>query len=362
MIWLGRQDSKPSHLKSLNDNKYMELLTFSGSSCNTGMIRTTVTQGAILASVNHLFRRGAIFYARLRVPLDLVTAMGKSELVKSLGTADHQEAKRLLRSILNLWNAEFDDVRARSKLTASDKDYAAWDHYSDMLNRDEQERTRLPTVETIDAAEADLVRRVNAGEVETGSPLAMLDASLDFLVLKNTAKLSGDRRRIKLIDLRKQISTGETELVAHEVDLYLRQNGLIAPRGTPTWVAIARRMMRAEMEALQRSLERDVGDYSGRTADPLIVPPSVPRRVRAAPGEGLVEVLDIFTRENSKNVSKDRLNQTRRDVLSFADVVGTDFAVASIDKKAVRDWKALLIQFPVKERLINVFGCAEMVA
>ena len=44
-----------------------------------------------MALPSHLFRRGSAYSARRRVPLDLVEAIGKRELVRSLGTSDLAE-------------------------------------------------------------------------------------------------------------------------------------------------------------------------------------------------------------------------------------------------------------------------------
>ncbi|WP_366926978.1 DUF6538 domain-containing protein [Pseudogemmobacter hezensis] len=49
-----------------------------------------------MALPSHLFRRGAAYSARMRVPLDLVEILGKRELVQTIGTTDPTAAKRRL--------------------------------------------------------------------------------------------------------------------------------------------------------------------------------------------------------------------------------------------------------------------------
>jgi hypothetical protein len=39
-------------------------------------------------------RRGARYYLRVRVPLDLIDIIGRQEIWQSLGTGDHREAVR----------------------------------------------------------------------------------------------------------------------------------------------------------------------------------------------------------------------------------------------------------------------------
>lgn len=56
-----------------------------------------------MARLSYLLRRGASYYARARVPLDLVEVVGRKELVKALGTKDENEAKRLMWPVVEEW-------------------------------------------------------------------------------------------------------------------------------------------------------------------------------------------------------------------------------------------------------------------
>ena len=56
-------------------------------------------------------RRGARYYLRHRIPLDLVETIGRSEVWKSLKTADHREAvRRYIPARAELQEA-FDEAR-----------------------------------------------------------------------------------------------------------------------------------------------------------------------------------------------------------------------------------------------------------
>lgn len=102
-----------------------------------------------MARLSYLLRRGASYYARVRVPLDLVDIVGRKELVKALGTKDEHEAKRLMWPVVESWSRQFDDLRARRVLTDDDKADATWQHYSATLERDEQSRQHMPTAADI---------------------------------------------------------------------------------------------------------------------------------------------------------------------------------------------------------------------
>eukprot|EP01035_Chromulina_nebulosa_P065630 gene65630-89779_t len=105
-----------------------------------------------MARLSYLLRRGASYYARIRVPLDLVDVTGKQELVKALGTKDENEAKRLMWPVVEAWNRQFDDIRSRRIITDDDKAAATWQHYEATLERDEATRRALPTESDIATA------------------------------------------------------------------------------------------------------------------------------------------------------------------------------------------------------------------
>ncbi len=69
-----------------------------------------------------------------------------------------------------------------------------------------------------------------------------------------------------------------------------------------------------------------------------------------------MELFDIFARENPSGVAQDRLHQMRRDIGTFVELVGASFPVASISKVEVRNWKQLLVKYPVKATETNVFA------
>lgn len=320
------------------------------------MLHTTDTLGASMAKVSHLIRRGGAYSARRRVPLDLVAIVGKREFVKALGTSDPNEARRRLLPVLMEWQAQINDLYARRALVASDYDDATWDQYTGALARDEEERARRPDHREIESAEAELIERVKRGDIASADPLVILDATLDVLVKKNAKEISGDFRSAKLSEIRKHIASNEAALIAADVDEYIRKKGLIVDRVSPEWISLARRMMRAEAEALERTFERDRGEYGGIPKDPLVKPPSGSRREHAKPGETILELFEVFSKDNPRGVTKDRLDQCRRDINTFVELVGVTFPISNITKVEVRNWKQLLIKYPVKATETNAFA------
>lgn len=290
--------------------------------------------------MSYLLRRGASYYARARVPVDLVEIVGRKELVKALGTKDENEAKRLMWPVVEEWNRQFDDIRSRRVITADDKTDATWQHYEASLERDEAARRHAPTQADIDEATRAMFARVERGEISSTDPLAVLDATLEVQVKQRAHEISAISRKAKLADMQTHLASGTTALIAHEVDEYVEQNRLLVDRDHPDWKETARLMMRAEIESLKRSLERDAGDYSGRPSDPVVKPVVGSAREAAAPGESIMELFEVYARENPRQITADTLTQARRDVGTFVQLLGSTCPVHRIDKKAVREWKA----------------------
>ncbi len=293
------------------------------------------------------------------MPTDLVEIVGTTTRKQSLKTKDEATAKRLLWPVIEQWRREFDELRARRVLTDDDKAAAVWQQYTEGLERDEDRRRNLPNDADIEAATERAVDRVQRENIDTADPLAMLDAALEIQVLQDQLKgaesIDAKARRAKLSELRKHLSAGNTALIEHEVDEFLTRNKLIIEPGSPDRGALARQMMRAEIEALRRTVERDEGNYAGQPLDPIVKPASGARRAVAEPGQSVLEVFDIYATENPKQVKPDTLTQARRDVGLFVQYVGSTFPVTEIDKKAVREWKALLLKFPVKAAETKAF-------
>jgi integrase len=301
-----------------------------------------------VARLSYIIRRGASYYARVRVPLDLIETLGRQELVKALGTKDEHEAKRRMWPVVDAWFREFDDLRARRTLTDEDKAEATWQHYAGTLDRDEQTRHAAPTEAQIEAATEAAVERVQREGIDVRDPLAALDAGLEAMALKKRLAVEAAHRRAKLDAMRQHLASGETALIAHEVDAFIDRAKLLIDPLSPDCGDLARRMMRAEIEALESTLKRDKGDYSHVPADPIVKPANGGSREQAKPGETLMELFEQYAAENPKGISVDTIAQARRDVGGFSDYIGPHKPVSRIDKKDVREWKALLMKYPVK--------------
>jgi hypothetical protein len=66
----------------------------------------------------NVVRPGAVYQYRVRVPQDLIQALGCREVRRTLGTKDHAEAKRRKRIVAVEVQQEFDRARAHLKTAA----------------------------------------------------------------------------------------------------------------------------------------------------------------------------------------------------------------------------------------------------
>lgn len=229
----------------------------------------------------YLLNRDGRFFARLVVPKELRGVIGKSELRTPLGP-DRRGAIKLMPTAVAAMQAEINRARrdvhpdrpdTRDPFTTADFGRAVWQRYIAALAEDEANRDRFPAPAAIEAAQANVVQHFQR-EGLPPEPLAVLAQSLDLMVLRDARTFDQSARQARLVALRRELAASETHQVEHEIEAYLDQRGLAAPAGQAERVTLAKHLMRAEIEALQRTLERDRGDYAGQPSDPLVRPPA----------------------------------------------------------------------------------------
>lgn len=291
----------------------------------------------------------ASYYARLAVPKDLQPVLGKRELWESLRTKDAREARARVASVLARWHAEFADLRRRRDASEDDLKAATWDHYGAELEEHRIERQRIPTAEDVQRATDALVKRIMSGELPwSDDPKVQHAIGLRSDVLPGRAQVNARFRAVRRSTLENHLATNETVLVRDAANALIAREGYNIHPGTQAYLDLCQRLQRAELEALRRAEEHDRGDYTGRVADPIVSQPKGRASRVAAPGEDVMSLYEVFADENPKGVKAETLKMNREIVGWFAQHVGSTFPASSIDKKAVREWKAALARFPLK--------------
>ncbi|SEQ75442.1 hypothetical protein SAMN05428995_107110 [Loktanella sp. DSM 29012] len=150
---------------------------------------------------------------------------------------------------------------------------------------------------------------------------------------KGAASMAAKSRLTRRDILREHLSKGETVLVEHETDAFLSRNNVVALHGSKERNALSLGILRAEIEALERAIEREQGNYAGEPRDSIVKAKGAPRISPAADGETILEIFAIYRAENPRGVKSDTLNQARRDIGWFVDLVGDQMPVTAITKK-----------------------------
>lgn len=263
---------------------------------------------------SNLRTRGHTYYARLKVPAELQHLMGTKELSRSLNTKDRRTANVRKLSVLSEWHQKFDELRRRRDMTEADFANATWDHYAAELRHDE------------------LARIVPGADQQSAKSI----------------------REHHLTALREHLGRGETVLVHWAADSFIERHRLIVEKGSARYRELCHRLMRSQIEALQRAGERDVGNYAGLPADPVVTRPAATAEL-AKPGERLMDLFDRYAKENPKRITKANMDDTRKDLGTFVDLMGSDFPVTKLDKKAAREWKGLLMRYPLRAKERSIF-------
>lgn len=201
--------------------------------------------------VRNLVDRNGRYHARLVVPKDLRRITGKTELHSPLG-GDYRQALKLLPGAVAQLQHQI--ALAEQKAGAGKPqtgparyplapDQIAVSHYMQRLAFDDELRNdpRWPSV-GID----------------------------DFLVRQLREAISGKANDAELADL-----------VGAQIERFRAAGNLDAAPGSNAWRVIARALCSAELEALERVVERDEGDFTGTPSAPIIKNAQPPEKAPA---------------------------------------------------------------------------------
>jgi integrase len=312
-----------------------------------------------MALASNIVRRpgSSRYYVRVTVPKKLQVFLGKKELWKSLGTSDPHTARAKALPIMSGWYAEFEALAARREPSAADLQAATWSHYSATMELDRLERAALPTNDAIETARNKLAADIEAGRVAwSDDPLVQLGSAVELMLMKDAAATSRDLRARKLATVRKHLAAGETALIEWAADDVIERERLLMPKGSAAYRDLCQRLQRAEIQVLERAQERDQGNWTGSSNDPVVAPvdPTMARK-HAAPGETLAELYARYEVEQAGRVSADTWAQNAGIAKLFFEHVGETAHVTAVTRKAVRNWKHALASWPRKATSIKEF-------
>ena len=235
----------------------------------------------------HWKEKGGRFWARMAVPTNLQTILGKSELIEALGgdlrTADRnhaaavarlQERIVMARHLLETETIPTCAVVPRRKISVTDYERAAWKQYTDTDQLDKKKRAAMPTPGSLRSEEDRVQNLIASGEMDSNNPIDMINAYTDFELMIEARRHYSNIGSRRLAALQSALAAGDVRIVDDLVRNYVTTNKLIAEPGAAEWRELASYIIRGEIEALTRGLERDRGDYSGRPTDPVVKAPT----------------------------------------------------------------------------------------
>lgn len=261
---------------------------------------------AMAAKRRHWKEKGGRFWARIAIPKDLRPCFGgKTQLSEPLGgdlrVANRNHAAAVARLQTQLDCAQrmlADSARADSKgatpqststaapeeplraLTNEDCEQAVWEHYTGTLAKDAEKRAAMPTPQEIKKELEKLEESIARGEVDVfRSWTSIFNVSTDYELKAGARVFDANLRTRRLAALKKAFAIGETKLVDAAVTEFIHNNRLAVEPGSRDWNDLAAKIMRAQIQALERTVEYDSGVFGGTPTDPLIRPPTKVKHV-----------------------------------------------------------------------------------
>ena len=243
------------------------------------------------AKRRHWKEKDGRFWARVSVPIALRPFFdGKTQLTEPLGgnlrVADRNHAAAVARLFEKLENARRSLDPAPSQpapqvvsrpLTPLDQEHAGWAYYANTLEEDAQKRAAMPTPAEIQAEFDRLMQRIDAGDADVGrNPISMFNVYTDYELKAGARHFDEKNRGRRLVALRAALTSGETRLVDAAIQQFISDNSLSIEPGSTEWHELGHKLTRAEIDALERTLERDRGFFSGSPTDPIVRPAEAP--------------------------------------------------------------------------------------
>ena len=310
--------------------------------------------------MKHVQKVRGIWVVRVTVPVELRDIIGVRELVERGLPNDTRQRERLAVGIINGFYARIEEAQeqlaSRGDAPAPHLSALAKAHYQSKLTVDAQKRSAMPTPDVIAAEEQRIYERIDKGEISISNGFApMINAMTDLELMRGARDHDARLRKRRLDALRSGLVSRDTKLVESDLRRLTSAQKLLGGPGSTQWIDLGLALMRAEIEALERTIERDAGDYGGQPRDPLLTGPeveptqSVGYQGRAVSGMTLSGALQAFHKERTaggSTLAAKTMEEHKNAVRMFNEFMRTDVPVRKISKRDVIDYKNALLNTP----------------
>ncbi|WP_252865693.1 site-specific integrase [Brevundimonas diminuta] len=257
---------------------------------------------------NHLYRRGAVYWFRRRVPKDVAQALGETQWRISLGTKDFDEAKRLARLRSVSTDQQVAAVRARNAGKVSPP-----------LSKPEAER--LAQGWLADVLEWDEAFRI-------GHPGGAHSATL---WLEEQAA-----------DYRRALATLDISAVVPESAETLAKAGLWYPVGDPSRNQLALALLKARVRLVEL-MERRLGGEVVEVAATVMA-------IHAPPQPGGMNVAELIAAFKAERVARHGEESTERKYShifsALEEVLRPETSIRAVTRADIREVRNLLQRVP----------------
>lgn len=246
---------------------------------------------AMAAKRRHWKEKDGRFWARISIPVALRPLFdGKTQLTTALG-GDFRDADRKHATAVAGMQKQIDKAkrtlepafeearfnRPQINTRPVDQDHAIWLHYAGILENDEQKRSTMPTKAELENEYEKCLQRIATNNADPDRGFTdTFNVSTDYELLSGARSFDENLRTRRLAALRRNLNAGDTSLVDAAVQRHLKSRNLYVENDAAEWHNLATKFMRAEIDALQRTLERDKGNFDDTPTDPVIKQPAIP--------------------------------------------------------------------------------------
>jgi len=273
-------------------------------------------------------------YFRRSIPKAAREHFGCSEVWRSLRTADRREAMTRAVGVAQELQREIDRalrvISRAEPLRNTDIPHLAQLYYRAHLEQYESERNEGATPSGLTALGGDL-----------SDPRAFEKAALEHRDWRQTERDGAIEDFVRREHLR----------VHADAKRFAEAAGKHVQTDSSEFAALCDAFLRAYREAMERTLERDGGDYSGAPRDPILLAEPAPAKTSGAAQEGRVTLGELFERYAAANPMRihDRTLDSYRDIVRlFREHVGESAGASAMTKANVREWRNKLDLWPTK--------------
>jgi integrase len=170
--------------------------------------------------------------------------------------------------------------------------------------------------------------------------MSMLDLALDEIVNLDLSDLHYGNRQIRLKDLREHQVSRNFALISHEAIALINAMSLPIEIGSGEFNILCDRLIRAEIELLQRQNERDFGNFCGEPTDPLLRAGKTKLDMRSL--ESIIDEQENRSRRGLGVKAASTFRKYRAIIKEFSEWRKSDRA-ASVTEEEVERWRDELI-------------------